>query len=270
MKGYVVKIFKRIVGVLVIILASLGILLSAVGIVGVWLIKSNTQDAMLSIFSSVGGVLQTADNALGGVNTKLQSARDDLAAVGDTAQQLGNKAIQATPARDLILSRLSDQSFPKIQSALDTATNVRDTAVAANELITTLNRIPGVSLPTLPGGRFQPLVDQLTAATTAAQQLRDSVRNTKAEAINSTVSTLTDRTKKLDSRLADAQASVSETQDQIKGVEARVMAAQTSVPRLLTIGAIGLTLVLLWLLLSQVSMLLFGWSYLRRSDEEPA
>ena len=224
----IVKVVRRILGVVVVILASLGILLCAGGIVGVWVIKRDVQDSLVSILSSVGGVVQRTDNALGEVNTTLQGARDNLIAAGDTARKRGDKAIEATPARDMILNALSDQSFPRISLALETAGNVRETALAVNGVIQALNRVPGVSLPTLPGERLQPVVDELAAARATAQELRDNVRDTKADAVNSIVSAVTERTNRIDNQLAGVQESINEIQAQVRDVNARITAGTDS------------------------------------------
>ncbi len=256
------NIATRILAGVVIFIAAVGFLLSLAGIVGIWSGYGPARNAVTDVAATTTNALQIVDNGLGRVNSQVQDARQSLMQVNDEAANLGSR-VQANSPVVSRLSQLVDTDLaPRIANAGATASAIHDGVVAVNSKLTTLNRLTGVTVPTL-NGALSAVSDRAQEAQAAVQDLRTTVANVKAGLVTKAEEAVTNLTGRIDSALAKIQATVNKYQGTVTNTQARVVSTRDTILTLIVVSAVSLTIVLLAFAAGQVLLIYLCWLYVR-------
>ena len=256
------NIATRILVALIIFIAAIGFILSLAGIVGIWSAYAPARSAVTDVAATATHALGIVDNGLGRVNNLVQDARQSLTRVNDAAAKLGNR-IQANSPAVSALSRLVDTDLaPRIENARTTAFAIHDAVVSFNGTLAVLNRLPGVTVPTLTGA-LSAVSDRAQEAQTTMQDLRTTVADVKAGTVTKAEEAVTNLTSRIDAPLARIQATVSKYQATVAQAQARVVSTRDTILTLIVVSAVSLTNILLAFAAGQVLLIYLCWLYVR-------
>ncbi len=256
------NIATRILAGVVIFITAVGFLLSLAGIAGIWSAYGPARSGVTAVAATATHALGIVDNGLGRVNTLVQDARQSLTRVNDEAAKLGNR-VQANSPVVSALSQLVDTDLaPRIENARMTAFAIHDSVVAFNSTLSALNRLPGVTVPTL-SGALSGVSDRAQEAQTAVQDLRTTVANVKAGTVTKAEEAVTNLTGRIDAALARIQATVNKYQATVTNAQARVVSTRETVLTLHVVASVSLTIILLAFAAGQVLLIYLCWLYVR-------
>ena len=98
------------------------------------------------------------------------------------------------------------------------------------------------------------------------EELDADVQERRSEAAEDLVGSITSRTSEIGGFLDDVQSDVDDLRTQIGDLQTRVATLKGRVPLWIDLGSIAITLLFLWLAISQVSVFIHGWSLFTGQD----
>lgn len=253
--------FKRVLAWVLVAVSVLGILVCALGILGSWMINNELTDSILKLLSGAQAALARADSALSQASTQLESANSAIATVRQTASELGDRFENNSPLLDRIIGILRDEVGPTIGRVRDLFLQVEDRVQSINGTIEVLNRMPGIELPTL-DLEFQSIRDRVDKVEQAVQQLQKSILDFRSGLIKS-LAPFTDKIDNIAAFLVRLEQEVNTYLTQVRALQVAVKDVQTRVPSIIDNITILVTILLLWNILAQVSLVLVAGLFLR-------
>ncbi|MCB0247998.1 MAG: hypothetical protein KDI07_05420 [Anaerolineae bacterium] len=266
------RVLKQIGRVLAIIIAVLVIVLSVSGIAGSWYMNSvlaNVTNQVFSVVNTGAGVAQT------GVNRAEQLVTDGRAEVQNastTVTSVGQHLEENSPVLTALNDRLTQRLGPTVEAIQTTLAPAVDGLRTVNQIVTVANSIPFVR-------QDSPRLDKLEEATNGllqlvadAQQFQTTLAQTvvseKNQVTNEAVGVLTDLATRIDTRLANLEATLQETQQEITAFQSRMDALNGRLLTIYNLATLLLTLLLIWIIYSQVVVIRSQWRGIRTSGAD--
>jgi hypothetical protein len=259
---------KKILYAIVIILCSLMLLLSLAGIIGVWVVERPLSDAAVSVLSVVENSTKVVRAANSRVDQTLATLQAKTTDISDASQQLS----QNVADKGLVLVLLPEQ---KEQQLIETASSVRDTFSDIRESISkgldlyrSINRIPFVSLP----GLSQDQMDKIENATMKIQALAGTLRSEIADfraGVTGTIDKVDAAAKLLSDEIARIRNELTQLDSSLAALEALSVRLQQVIPGILLVIAVVLSLMLAFLIFTQVEVIrlyMSHWQHLGQSQ----
>jgi uncharacterized protein YukE len=206
--------------------------------------------------------LGIVDNGLARVNTQVKDARQTIARVNNAAAILGDR-IQANSPLVTKLSQLVDKDLtPRIEKARTTTVSIHDAVVTVNSALVALNRLPGVTLPSLTN-ELGAVSERAQEAQTALQDLRVTLAGLKAGIATKAEVVVTKVTARIDAALARIQALVNKYQATVTHALARITSTSNTLLLLIDVLTVSLTLLFVIYAVGLVLLLYVCWKYVR-------
>lgn len=248
--------FKRILAVIVMILAAIGALLCLGGVIGAWAANEPVTNAITSTIDTLDGYVglasqttQLASDRIGGLRGEIESVQQTAANV--TPEQ---KAQLAERVRATVQQRFG----PTVTSVRNAATTLSTGVVALNKSLESLNRLPGVTVPTL--------TDELQAV----NERLDAV-NSKVDALGATVSDANFDGARLNaaasaaaSELQSLETTMNQWQSRLDAARASAANARSAVSSAIDLGSLVVTLLLLLFGAGQISLFAHALDWFRK------
>jgi peptidoglycan hydrolase CwlO-like protein len=239
---------RKILAVLVAIIAGLGVILCAGGLIGLWVINTPVTDTITSTAQTAEAYLALASSTTTTARSQIEDIRTQIDAFGTSVKNM-------TPeTRTEITSKVRDavqhKFGPTIDALRTTFTTLRTGIIALNRSLESANRIPGVNVPTLTDElqaadqRLGEIQDSLTALTKALADV--SVDGSRIEALTAATS----------DKLAAVEGSLSQWNTKITTVDRSITAAASAAPEVIDWTSILLSLLLILFGAGQVCMIM--------------
>lgn len=253
---------KRILSILAIVLAVVGLVACAVGIYYSWALNTPLTDSLTRALTAADTVLTQADTAVTRVNSGITTARSATSTIQGAVQAAGDTIVNTDLAFTVLERTVGDTLFPVVVEISETAHAVAGTLIGINDTLEAANRLPFVEVPTLTA-QLDVATAELAEARARVDEVRTEVQTLKAETVARPVTAITSRTEPLLERLDAAQATLSDTQASLNATLSGVRDLNARLPGLLDSLSVVLTLVLLWLLIAQVIVIDWAWHKFR-------
>ena len=259
-------VLKRISGVLIMVFAALILLSSVGGVYGLWVLKDRVHRLTTAVFAPVESGLDRVDEALGKVNTRISNARDRVS----NAQALVGQLDQEPVANGAVLSAISDSVSMRLEPAIDEVQASISDALGlvngVNNSIAAINDLFGVNLPMLTD-ELQTLDARITTLRERIQEVRTDLAAMIQGKLQMPAARVNSRLANLASGLQDIQPVVSKYVGKVQQIQARLTKLKSNISNAITIGFVVGTVFLVWIAISQVAMLAYGGSLLKRETE---
>jgi hypothetical protein len=257
---------ERILAVIVMVIAGLMLLLSLVGILGTWIVRAEVADGLVAIATQAESRAARVQQGLDRLDAMLVRVQAEVTGLEREVQTFGDDVEQNKPLLNAISDGLGLNLGPLADSAREIMTTTREAAIAIQSATEALNAIPFVSVPVPELNRLEKLSQDLDSFRTEVQTLRMEIDQKRSEIIQGTVSIITTPTTMMANRVGEMQANVSGYSQAVGAVQAGLSGFQQKIGRWLTGIATILTIVLLWLALSQAGLLVLGWRLFSGQD----
>jgi hypothetical protein len=242
---------KRLSFMLGMILAVALVVLSVVGIIGLWAANAPITNLTVGAATSMAGLMDranataaTAGTSLSPIAQQVQDVETQLATAAETGV--------ASPELNAEAQRLLDEVSPQIQEVTTSVRAVYDTLGAASEFIDSLNSIPFLGLD-VPGETQLAAAQQLMVdVVTTAQNFFTELRETKQEIVSAVATRLGARIAPLSDALDRAVTDLAALEDRTGAASERLTATANSLPGWIDAVWIVLTLTIVWFIYSQI------------------
>jgi hypothetical protein len=265
---------SRVVGAVLLLGAGIGIVISLVGLVGVWTAAPKVETAVVKTFERVSESLTTTQEGLDVIAESMQQASDTLLIMETVASEMALSVDQTIPMVDragTLVGEHMTEIVQETQTSLDAAQSSAKLVDDTLGLITSLPIIgrryaPANSLSSSISGVSQSL-DELPSSFLELQaNLKIASSNLKTMQVQ--VQALGVSLKNISGSMEKAQGVVEDYQVQVTGLEADLKTFQEQVPSWLTGLKWGLTLFFLWMGIAQLGLFLQGAALL--GSQQPA
>ncbi len=274
----------RSIGLVVVLAAISGLLVSLAGIAGVWRVMRSMKTGLATTLDLAGTTLQTTSEAMAIAGGALDQADDSLSALVDTLQTAGQSLHDTIPLVDT-LALVATEDVP--ETVLATQAALESAQVSAGVVDATLAVL--TSIPLLPVERYEPgmslsqaLADvsaSLDPISESLSSLQTPLADTRANlaAFEAQFAAVAGDVEQISLSLAEARGITEQYQQVITALQRQLDLARASLPRQLDRVAWFLTILLAWLSIAQLGLMMQGFEMLgldftrpRERPPEPA
>ena len=255
-------ILKRILVAIVILIAAIGLVLNAAGLVGIWVVRGPVRDTVTALSTALNSKLGAVDQALARVGARADQGRQALARINDAASKLGDRIEEGSPALNALAGTVRDDLAPKIADTRAQASAFHDGVVAVNATLETLNRSTFITVPTLTD-ELSAFSERVETAQSDAQELRAAIAEARAGASANLVAAVTARTIAIDNVLAQIQAAMAKQQATLAQRQQQVTDLSDTLLRAINLLVVLLTVLFLVFAAGQVLLIYICWQYIR-------
>lgn len=254
---------KRILAVIVTLFATIGFLVNVAGFVSIWVARRPACDSVTTLSTFVNNKLGTVHQALARITARSDESQRALARISNAVSALDDRLDQSNPRLKELATAMRDEVSPKIAETRAQAAALRDAVTFVNAALETLDSGGFVKVPAL-GDELSTVSERVDAAQTDVQELRAALEEARTIASANLVAALTERTTKIDNRLAQIksvavkfQATVEQKQQQLTDLARRVL-------RAINLLVLSLSMLFLVMAAGQVLLIYVCWQYVRR------
>jgi ABC-type transporter Mla subunit MlaD len=252
-----------------VIVAIASLIVSAGGLIGLWTLKQNAVVAVSDAATLLTDTLATTDRALLAAEEVLQGAQGSIATLLSTTQSIAAALRDGQPTLNSV-ERMLTQEFPKtldsVATAIDSASQA---ATAADDFLREISRIPLLNLnyqPDVPlsqsigriGDSLSTFPDTLAEVGSGLLQL-----NSNLAVIANQVDGLGATIRQIDTSLRDLPSVLRDYQRQLARVLPTLQSIQAGVDQIVTLIALALTFILVWIMAVQMIVLASGWRWFK-------
>jgi uncharacterized phage infection (PIP) family protein YhgE len=245
---------KKIAYSLVIGLSALIILLSAIGVIGVWIVQrpvSETAVAVLEVVENSASVLRQsssrADQTLAALETR-------TVAIEDASRQISQNVSDQGLVMTLLPAERGQELADTAASVRDTYNGIRESIAQVLDLYRSIDRIPFVNLPGLSDDQMENIESSLAQTQAQVEALRSQIADLRAgmsgaiDKVQASVNLLTEE-------IRQARAGLAQLDSQLAALEALSIRLQATIRGVLTGIALTLSLIFAFLIFTQVEVI---------------
>jgi phage shock protein A len=258
---------KKILRWLIIIVAVLVLLGSIAGIAGTWWLHSAVTDVTLQAFSTIDTAVGVVDTAASRADDLVQRGRTEVQQVEETIIAVGTDVEANKPLLTELSSRINERLTPTVEQLRTTLAPVSGAIQSVRALVDFINAIPFISETPPAVEELESALNRLDEAAANARQVGDTIKTTvvdgSSQMTQQTVDLLTSLTSGVDDWLAEAQSAVDTLQTEMAALQERLALLRSQLLLLYSLAAVGATLLLFWIIYSQVVVIRHQWQLLR-------
>jgi phage shock protein A len=248
------KTGRRIWYGIAIFLCSLLLLLSAAGIIGVWVTQRAVSNAVVQLLDSVSNVTGSLRQTAQTVDQKLASMQDITSSISTASASLS----QQVADQGLIKLLLPEQ---QTQNLSNTAASVKDAISTLQDMLTsirtiyqTIDSIPFVNLPAPSQDQIDKFGESITTIQSAVDEVTNAITAFRAGA-SEKISLVTQAVDQLTGKLTDARTRLAELDTQLANVQDKLAQLQQIVVVVLFLMSVLGSLFLAWVIYTQVEVI---------------
>ena len=269
-------ILEKTIRFAAIALAVLFIGLSLLGIFGAWFVDRKATDVALKGFGLIEVGIGVVDAGVGRVDDLIARSRTEVRQASETITAAGAQAQANSPVLNALNERLETSLAPRIAQMQQVLAPVRDAVGTVGNAVSLLNSLPMMAdrAPRLAAldEAFNRL-EELSADTTQLRgTLRTLVVEQKSDIAPGTVAALKGLTQRIDTRLGEVHANVQAVRADVAALKDRLAKRQSRLLFVFNLLALLSTLMLAWILYTQVVVIHHHWARVRppRPNRRPA
>ena len=255
--------FKRGLALLVMAISGVVLVVALAGIIGVWSVNTPLTESILRVFVPIDRGLDRVAEVTTNVDNRLENARTQLSEVEDVIDQASQGLIEMDLLQVTLERILGDELEPVVADIRQTVEGIRQTLISIRDTAEALNSVPFVDVPVPDYERLQALDEQVTKIREDLQELRAIRREQRAEAVTTLAERLTQPVTRMDTALNQLQTRLGETEAELERTAQQSAQLQAQIPVWIDWGSVFITVILLWIALSQVSLFVHGYRYFR-------
>ena len=257
---------RKIIGVALIIAAVFGLILSIGGIIGIWIVKDQLAANLVNTLDLIGTTVEATGSALVLADKALESAVTSVSALENTVQTLGRTVGNTTPIIDSI-SKIMTVDLPSTlqatRGALGSAQNSASSIESTLRLLTAIPLLPIEPYqPTVPlTDALEDLNDSLGPLTESFSSMDKSLASSRGNLtmLSAQVNIISRRVGEMETSLTEARQVISQYQTVTSTLTDQLEAVQQNIGNMMVMLAWIITIILIWLALTQIGLLMQGW-----------
>ena len=267
-------IIEKTIRFAAIALAVLFIGLSLFGIFGAWFVDRKATDVALKGFGLIEVGIGVVDAGVGRVNDLIAASRTEVRQASETITAAGAQAQANSPVLSALNERLETSLAPRIAQMQQVLAPVRDAVGNVGNAVSLLNSLPMMADRAPRLAALDDTFNRLEGLSADATQLRGTLRalvvEQKSDIAPETVAALKGLTQRIDTRLGEAQANVQAVRADVAALQVRMDKRKSRLLFVFNLLALLSTLMLAWIVYTQVVVIQHHWARVRPLAAKPA
>jgi methyl-accepting chemotaxis protein len=256
---------KSILGLVLLVMSVIFFLVSLGGLIGIWVYNQPLTERVMTLVQTTSQDLEGAAAAIELSQAELISAKAQLGLLQAIMETLGLNAEEDLNRLADIVGQVEDTLSPvldRLSSGIGTLReallNIKDTLERINELPLVNIEIPGIEEIEQGAGQLQDLQNQIEEGGGKIEQLSQTPQDT----VDSLVTGFT----RLETSMDSLMETLDEYAEKIEATQEQLSYLEQNLPRWIDYTSAALTVILVWLGISQVGLFVLGWSYYKGQD----
>jgi hypothetical protein len=266
-------ILEKTLRIAAITIAALFIGLGLFGIFGAWFVDRKATDIALKGFGLVETGVGVVDAGVGRVNELVATSRTEVRQASETITATGAQAQANAPVLNALNDRLETSLAPRIAQMQQLLAPVRDALRNVGNAVGLLNSLPMMTDRAPRLAALDDAFNRLEELSADGKQLRGTLRalvsGQNKEITAETLATLNGLTQRIDTRLGKVQANVDGIRADIDALQLRLDRRKSRLLLAFNLLAFLLTLMLVWIVYTQIVVIQHHWTRMRRPAATP-
>ena len=262
-------IIEKTIRIAAIALAVLFIGLSLLGIFGAWFVDRKATDVALKGFGLIEIGIGVVDAGVSRADDLIAASRTEVRQASDTITAAGAQAEANGPVLNALNERLETSLAPRIAQMQQVLAPVRDAVGNVANAVSLLNSMPMMADRAPRLAALDETFNRLEELSADATQLRGTLRalvvEQKSDIAPDTVAALKGLTQRIDTRLGEVQANVQAVRADVAALKVRLDKRKSRLLFVFNSVALLSTLMLAWILYTQVVVIQHHWTRARPS-----
>ena len=256
--------WKRILGVITMILAGIGLLISVGVVVLVWLVGyGGISGAVKSVSSDVQGWLSATNQQLDNISTSLTQISTNVQEADTRARALVQANSSDRAGLDGLVDKVESSLGPAYVALRRSYVAVRERGSTISDTLHMVDRlIPVIDIPQFSGDRLQALSERLDQLDERLMEIRSNLAD-RLQPVRDIAQRVATGLTGVVALLADVTQRAQEFSSQVQDMQARVTEAESTVLGWVMFGSVGLTFLALWQVLLHTSLFIHGLAWFR-------
>jgi chromosome segregation ATPase len=251
------------------VLSVIFFVVSIGGLIGIWVYNQPLTERAMTLVETTSQDLEGAAAAIELSKAELISARAQLDLLQAILETLGINAEEDLNRLADIVDRVEDTLSPVLDSVAGGIGTLRDSLLTIKDTLERINQLPLVNIE-IPGiesieqgaEQLGSLQDQIEEGGGKIEQLSQTTQDT--------VDSLSTGFARLETSINSLLETLDEYADKIDSTQEQLSYLETNLPKWIDYASAALTIVLVWLGISQVGLFILGWSYYKDKDLIPS
>lgn len=256
---------RKIIGTTFIIASIIGLILSAAGIVLVWVVREPLTTNLVNTIDLVSTTLEATSSGLSAVDETLSSTILNISTLESTIETASKSVDESVPMVESISGLLSGNLPAAIEATQTGLTTLQDAAGTIESTMQLLTSIPFIPIDKYaPEVAFTDALEDISGNLDPISQSlveMESTLNTTQGNMNEIAAELGDISQNisdLNRSLSDIQSVIEQYQEVITTAQEKVDSIQTNLGMIITVTAWIFTIIFIWLGIAQLGLLTQG------------
>jgi methyl-accepting chemotaxis protein len=248
------KTGRRIWYGIAIFLACLVVLISAAGIIGVWVTQSALSSSIVQLLDSVSNITGSLRQTTQTVDQKLASMQDIASSISTASESLSQQVADQGLIKLLLPEEQTTQLSELSTSVKEAITTLQDTLTSIQTIYQTIDSIPFVNLPSPSQEQIDKVSQSITTIQSAVDEVTNAITTFRAGA-SEKISLVTQAVDQLNGKLTEARNNLAELDSLMANVQDKLAQLQQTVVVALVLLAILESVFLVWVIYTQVEVI---------------
>lgn len=256
---------KPILGLVLLVLSVIFFLVSLGGLVGIWVYNQPLTERALTLIETTSQDLDGAALAIELSQTELISAQAQLDLLQAILETLGINAEEDLNRLADIVGRVEDTLSPVLDRVSGGIGTLRESLLTIKETLERINELPLVNIE-VPG------IEEIEQGAEQLQNLQNQIEEgggkieQLSQTTQDTVDSLSTGFARLESSIISLLETLDEYAEKIESTQDQLVYLEENLPKWIDYSAVILTVILVWLGISQVGLFILGWSFYKGKD----
>jgi hypothetical protein len=270
------KIFRRLIGSLMIIAAIISLLVSAFFLAQIWRLRQPATTRVVENLDLLYATVVTMENSIILVDDTVSSLRASSESISESAASVADTVNDTSMMADSFATLLGDDLTNTITNTQTAIISAQSSAVVIDNVLTGLASIPFIGIdynPQVPLNQaLRNISDTLSAIPPSLVQIQGDLESTSTDLsqLEANLKLISQDLQDILITIAEAQFVIDEAQIEITQLKTRLEYSRSAAPGWILALAWVLTFVIAWLSISQLGLLLQGFDVLINTNQKAA
>ena len=264
-------LFSRPIGVMLVIAAIFGMAASVIGLYFTWTNIPQMETSIVSGTALLHDTISATDDLLTVVGDTLDNTYEIVSAIEKTMTDLANTVQNTADATRSVGGLVGENIAGVIAQTQESISSAAKSIQLVDNFLRLASKIPFIGLDYSPeaplGQRFEEIGTSLTSVpdTLAKVQTDMADTSTNLSVVKTDVEELSTAISGIKTNLEDAQKVIADYHAILAQLDASLTSLEENLPAILNVLAAAITALLIWLMFTQIAMLVQGFEMLDRA-----
>lgn len=266
------KVFRIIIGLILILAAILGLVFSIFGIISINRYSSIISENLINNIDIIGSTLETTAQGLSDTQDSLSAATVALVSLQNTISTTADTISASEPMLDS-LGKLLDEDLPNTISATQTSfETAQESAKVIDSVLKALSFLPGIDYdPETPlHEALSDVSESLNGIPESLSGMNDGIEDTShnLQVIQVDLILMKDTIRQIENSLSSSEDVLEQYQNTVSSIQTQISDLQERIPNIINTVSILVYIFLGWMAAAQIGLLTQGWELITRNKKQ--